>query len=83
MHSNNIHTESTFESAVIEGLKTNGWFEGNANDFNSELALDKKAILSFIQTSQPREWELLKTYYKEDTESKFFQRLFKELDLRD
>lgn len=80
--SNGIHTESTFESAIIEHLTNNGWFEGKADDFSSELALDKKAILSFIQTSQPKEWELLRSYYREETEAKFIQRLFKELDLR-
>ena len=78
----NIHTEQTFESAIIGHLTSNGWFEGNANDFNSEIALSKKAILEFIQTSQPKEWELLKSYYGEETEDKFIQRLFKELDLR-
>jgi type I restriction enzyme R subunit len=30
----------------------------------------------------PKEWELLKSYYREETEAKFIQRLFKELDLR-
>lgn len=77
-----IHTEQTFESAIIEHLTSNGWLEGNANDFSSEIAVDKKAILDFIQTSQPKEWELLKSYYKDEVENKFFQRLFKELDLR-
>lgn len=77
-----IHTESTFESAIIKHLTSNGWFEGNASDFSSEIALDKKAVLDFIQTSQPKEWELLKSYYKEEVENKFIQRLFKELDLR-
>jgi len=77
-----IHTEQTFESAIIAHLTSNGWFEGSANDFSSEIALDKNAILEFIQTSQPKEWELLKSYYKEEVENKFIQRLFKELDLR-
>jgi type I restriction enzyme R subunit len=77
-----IHTESTFESAIIEYLTNHGWFKGNAYDFNSEIALDKNAVLEFIQTSQPKEWELLKSYYKEEAENKFIQRLFKELDLR-
>jgi type I restriction enzyme R subunit len=77
-----MHTEQTFESAIIENLTSNGWFEGNANDFSSEISLDKNAILDFIQTSQPKEWELLKSFYKEETENKFIQRLFKELDLR-
>ncbi len=79
---NTIHTEQTFESAIIDHLTSNGWTEGNANDFSSEIALDKKAVLEFIQTSQPKEWELLKSYYKEEVENKFIQRLFKELDLR-
>jgi type I restriction enzyme R subunit len=77
-----IYTENTFESAIVGHLTTHGWYEGNAADFDSELALAPKAILEFIQTSQPKEWKLLKTYYAEETENKFIQRLCKELDLR-
>ncbi|MBN2425547.1 MAG: type I restriction endonuclease subunit R [Calditrichaceae bacterium] len=79
---NNLHTESTFESAIIEGLIANNWFEGKAENFNNELALDTNAVLEFIKTSQPSEWESLKSYYRDETESKFIQRLSKELDLR-
>ncbi|MDY0083760.1 MAG: hypothetical protein RBR74_11315, partial [Ignavibacteriaceae bacterium] len=78
----NIHTEQTFESAIIEHLTSNGWFEGNADNFSSDIALDKKAVVEFIQASQPKEWEILKSYCKEEVENKFIQRLFKELDLR-
>jgi type I restriction enzyme R subunit len=77
-----IHTEHTFESAIVEHLAGNGWQQGEAHDFSADLALDKKAVLSFVQASQPKEWQKLKSYYREDTESKFIQRLFKELDLR-
>jgi type I restriction enzyme R subunit len=77
-----IHTEHTFESAIIKHFTENGWFEGSSTNFSSEIALDKKAVLNFIQTSQPSEWELLNSYYKEEAEKKFIQRLFKELDLR-
>ncbi|MFO0795199.1 MAG: type I restriction endonuclease [Candidatus Brocadiaceae bacterium] len=82
MTSNNIHTETTFESAIIEHLTANGWYLGNDSDFSRDLAFDKKAVLSFIRTSQPKEWDKLKSYYKDDAENKFIQRLFKELDLR-
>lgn len=82
MGSSNIHTESTFESAIIEHLTTHGWHLGNASDFSCDLSFDKKAVLSFIQASQPKEWAKLQTYYKDDTENKFIQRLSKELDLR-
>ena len=82
MSKNPIHTEATFESAIIEHLCNNGWQQGNETDFSAELALDRKAVLHFIQSSQSKEWEKLSEYYKEDTESKFIQRLIKELDLR-
>lgn len=77
-----IHTEATFESAIVCSLCANGWYEGDANDFNRELAFDVKIVLSFIQASQPKEWQKLKQYYGEETSNKFIQRLFKELDLK-
>jgi type I restriction enzyme R subunit len=77
-----IHTESTFESAIVGHLAANGWFVGNAADFSRDLAFDKKAVLVFVRTSQPKEWATLQSFYGEETESKFLQRLFKELDLR-
>ncbi|MBI4688537.1 MAG: type I restriction endonuclease subunit R [Nitrospirae bacterium] len=79
---NGIHTETAFESAIVGHLTENGWHLGNASDFSRDLAFDKKAVISFIQTSQHREWTKLQSYYKDDTENKFIQRLFKELDLR-
>src|SRR3989339_1386511 len=78
----NIHTESTFESAIVGHLTDNGWHLGNDSDYSTDLAFDKKAVIDFIQSSQPKEWEKLIAYYREDAESKFVQRLFKELDLR-
>lgn len=77
-----IHTENIFETAIVEHLTANGWRLGNASDFSRDLAFDKRAVLEFIQTSQPTEWAKLVSYYKAEAESKFVQRLFKELDLR-
>ncbi|MDR2705796.1 MAG: DEAD/DEAH box helicase family protein, partial [Planctomycetaceae bacterium] len=39
-------------------------------------------VLRFIQDSQPEEWKRYTGFYKNDSESKFFQRLYRELDLR-
>lgn len=80
--SNFIHTESVFESAIIDHLCSHDWLQGHADEFSRDMAFDKRAVLDFIQSSQPKEWEKLKIYYKEDTENKLIQRLFKELDLR-
>lgn len=77
-----IHTESTFESAIIEDLTSNGWHSGNESDYDKESAFDRKAVLEFLQTSQPREWNKIKSYFGEFAESKIIQRLVKELDLR-
>ncbi|OLE54404.1 MAG: restriction endonuclease subunit R [Acidobacteria bacterium 13_1_20CM_3_53_8] len=77
-----IHTENTFETAIVEHLTTNGWHLGNASDFSRDLAFDKRAVIEFVQTSQPAEWAKMVSFYKAEAESKFVQRLFKELDLR-
>ncbi len=77
-----IHTEATFESAIIEHLCSNGWKQGNEENFSPDLAIDKQAVLSFVQSSQDKEWNKLSEYYKEDTGNKFIQRLVKELELR-
>ncbi|MBI5663477.1 MAG: type I restriction endonuclease subunit R [Nitrospirae bacterium] len=82
MSNNFKHTETAFESAIVGHLISNGWHLGNASEFSRDLAFDKKAVLSFIQTSQPKEWDKLRSYYKDETDNKFIQRMFKELDLR-
>lgn len=82
MTNNFIHTESTFESAIVEHLCSDGWVKGISENYNKELAFDKNTVLNFIQTSQNSEWERLKEYYKAETENKFIQRLVKELELR-
>lgn len=77
-----IHTENTFETAIVEHLCENGWTLGAAGNFDKDLALDKRAVLDFVQMTQNAEWTRLTAFYKTDAETKFFQRLNKELDLR-
>ena len=80
--SNFIHTEGTFEGAIVEHLCNSGWEQGSQKEFNVSTALNDKTVLQFIQQSQSKEWEKLKQHYKDETENKFIQRLVKELDLR-
>jgi len=77
-----IHTENAFETAITDHLTNSGWVKGDPALFDKNLSLFKSVVLSFIQRSQSKEWKKLNAYYKDDTENKFFQRLFKELDLR-
>ncbi len=82
MINSSIHTEATFETAIVSHLTENGWFLGNDSDFSKDLAFDKKAVIEFIQSTQPKEWDKLKSLYNKDIENRFVQRLYKELDLR-
>lgn len=82
MSNNDLAKESTFESAIIEHLTNNGWYEGKADDYSKEFSLNKNAVLTFVKDSQPKEWEQLKSFYKEETDNKFIQRIEKELELR-
>ncbi len=82
MTNNFIHTEATFESAIIEHLCSNGWGEGSDENFSRDTALDKGAVVDFVKSTQISGWKKLEEYYKEDTGNKFIQRLIKELELR-
>lgn len=78
-----IHTESTFESAIVQALvEHGGYLETDAADFSRELALDKRQILAFLKETQPLRWEKLTAVHGADVENRILQRLFKELDLR-
>ncbi len=82
MSQTKIHTENTFEDAITEHLTATGWHSGNKADFNSDLGFDRKAVLDFVQTSQPNQWAKMVSFFKTEAENKFIQRLVKELDLR-
>ncbi|HLG35227.1 MAG TPA: DEAD/DEAH box helicase family protein [Bacteroidia bacterium] len=79
---NKLHTEQTFETAVVSHLSSNGWIEGSAANFSRELCLDEKAVLEFLQTTQAKEWETFVQFYKSDAETQLIKRLVKEIDLK-
>lgn len=77
-----IHTEKAFEEATENSLIENGGYsKGISDDFNKELALDKKRIIDFIKSSQPKQWERISEIHGADVEDKLIQRLCKELEL--
>jgi type I restriction enzyme R subunit len=77
-----LHTEATLETAIVEYLTAKDWHLGEAISFSRDLAFDRKAVLEFVRASQPGEWTKMVSYYGDEAEHKFVQRLFKELDLR-
>jgi hypothetical protein len=59
MTKTSIHTENTFETSIVEHLYENGWTLGAAGNFDKDLALDKRAVLDFVQKTQP----IMNLYY--------------------
>lgn len=78
------YSEKTFEDAIETSLiSEGGYIKGDPNNFDRELALDKKILFEFIQTSQPKEWGKLSNIHKDKVEEKFLYRLNQELSNRD
>ncbi|MEO5778030.1 MAG: type I restriction endonuclease, partial [Flavobacterium sp.] len=77
-----LHTEQTFETAIVYHLTSHGWTEGSAADFSRETCLDEKAIIDFLQTTQPKEWETIVQFYKDDAATQIIKRVLKEVDLK-
>ena len=61
--------EKRFEQDIEEYLLTHGGYQkGNPAAFNREKALDTGTFLSFIRTSQPKQWERFEKIYGADSE---------------
>ena len=80
-HVRDAGSEQAFETHVEHQLLTIGGYEkGRNEDFSRALALDTKAVLAFVQRTQPKAWEKLSAIHGERVEKNFLNRLFKELE---
>ncbi len=78
-----IHTEETFEEAIVSSLLENGGYvQGNSIDFDANQGLFPSYIFDFLKDSQPALWSKIENIHKSDVETKVLQRLVKEIDLR-
>ena len=60
------HTETAFESAIEHHLITaGGYIKGDREAFDRDRCVDPKVLLSFIQETQPKEWEYLENLQKD------------------
>ena len=73
-----IHTEQTFEEAIEqELLGSGGYVKGSPLDFDRELAIDKKVLITFLKTSQPKEWQRLEGIHGPGIEANVINRIIK------
>jgi len=59
--------EKHFEAAIEHHLLNNGYEQGNSNDFDPELCLEKARFISFIKSTQAKTWNTLETIHGEET----------------
>jgi type I restriction enzyme R subunit len=63
------HTEHAFETAIEHHLTTAGGYEkGDRDAFDPQYGFFPQDVISFIRSTQPREWEYLASLQKEKAE---------------
>ena len=72
--------ERQFEADIEASLCSQGGYtKGDPAAFDRKLALDKAAFISFIKTTQPKEWEKCATMHGADTERYLIDRFCREV----
>lgn len=73
------YTEQNFEEHIEEHLVESGYNKGTPETYDKDLCFLPYEVVSFIQNSQPKEWQKLEKQYGADASSKFTYRLSQEL----
>lgn len=74
--------EKHFEEDIESYLCSEGGFiKGNPHNFDRKLALDKDAFLTFIKTSQSKQWERYVKIYGTDSEKQIIDRFCREVKM--
>lgn len=75
-------TEKRFEQDIETYLCTlGGYTKGDPSAFDRKLALDQQTFLSFIQSTQPKEWERYQKIYGADSEKQLIDRFCRSVKL--
>jgi len=75
--------ERAFETYLEEILFTqSGWIKGSNKDWNKDTALFPSHVISFIQATQPKEWDEFKKMHGSQLESMLIKTLEKELAIK-
>src|ERR1700722_17969997 len=80
----NLHKEINFEVEVCEHLAAHGWHyaEGDAANYDRELAIFPADVLDWVRQVQPKAWELLTKAHGAKTGEMLLARLREQLNVR-
>lgn len=71
--------ELIFQNEMIAQMVETGWIVGKGDGYDRERALYSQDALTFVQTTQPQEWEKFSKIYPTDTERHFLDALVAQL----
>lgn len=75
--------ELIFQNEMIAQMVETGWVVGKGDGYDRERALYSQDALTFVQTTQPQEWEKFAKIYPSDTERHFLDALVAQLKKAD
>ena len=75
--------ERIFQDNIITQMVSNGWKTGKSEGYDRERALYSQDALTFVQITQPQQWEKFSKIYPTDTERHFLDALTAQLKKAD
>src|SRR5471030_587752 len=75
--------ELIFQDEMIAQMEDKGWIRGKPEGYDRERALYSQDAISFVQNTQPLEWEKFSKIYPTDTERHFLDLLVAKLKKAD
>lgn len=75
--------EAIFQQDIIAQMQSLGWQVGSPQGYNREKALYEQDVLSFVQSTQAKEWQKFQNIFPNDTERYFLDTVVAQLKKAD
>lgn len=78
-----VTLETIFQQDIITQMQRHGWQVGSPQGYNREKALYEQDVLSFVQSTQAKEWQKFQNIFPNDTERHFLDTVVAQLKKAD
>lgn len=76
----NKHKERQFQIEIVQHLTSNNWIEGNAREYDKDLALYPEDLISYIKSTQAQAYEKMQKREGTKTDEVLCKHVAKEMD---
>ncbi|RLJ19609.1 restriction endonuclease subunit R [bacterium endosymbiont of Escarpia laminata] len=74
--------ERIFQDDILTQLQEQGWLLGKSSHYNQELALYPEDVISYVNESQPEQWQKFSKHYPQDPQAALLKSVANQLDKR-